>query len=740
MVKVEPGRLREPAAWIMLALVCAEVLIAVVRLLFTSVTFGDWSVYTFTSLTSPVHTALALGAFFLATRFGPPAPRARLIHLGVIGVLGASALIGVVTLFGTLIGGGSIWVNAFSWVLTGVPGLLLSVLALLYALSVLPPAAPRPPRTPATAGFTPGMGAPHGPPPGGQMGSPQMGGPQGQQMGGPQMAGAQAAGPQVPGPQMVGQQMPGQQVSNPQLPNPQMPGPQMSGPQAFGTPPGYAEHPTPGGPQQFGGPQFPSPAEPHPYVAADQQPPQSDSYSPQHSQPLEFPPALYPAGGPQGESTDPQIPGSYAQQQAGTAYPSSGGGAFGTPPDAFTTGARQALPHSGQADQPPAYGQTGPQAPFSDQLAYGQSGPQLSPLDSSYGQSGPQVTPLDSSYGQSGPQVTPLDSSYGQSGPQVSPLDSSYGQTAPQLSPLDQPGYGQTGSQVSPLDQQQPGYGQSGPQVTPLDSTYGQSGSQVSPLDSSYGQQAAPVDQPQYGQSGPQVSPLDSSYGQTGPQASPLDQPGYAGGYPQGGEQFGGGYPTGEHGRPSEASPLYADGSDARAQQIAQAYQQAQNYQAQGGRAEQGSGGHGGETTGTQPVRTPDYASGYGNPFGHPQAPIDTGTYQSRADSVYGTPEPSYPAPAEPQPYPQPIPGWEEAPAERTVRFEQKAFQDDPLNAPLPSALPPSAPQPRRGDAIDPTAIYAPDRTPQATPEESPGRDQAQSGADQGAPWYGSDR
>jgi hypothetical protein len=227
-----------------------------------------------------------------------------------------------------------------------------------------------------------------------------------------------------------------------------------------------------------------------------------------------------------------------------------------------------------------------------------------------------------------------------------------------------------------------------------------------------------------------------------------LEQPGYAGSYSQGAEQFGGGYATGEHGRPSEASPLYGDASDVRMQQIAQAYQQAQNYQAQGNRGGPGSGGQGGEVTGTQPVRTPDHTAGYGSPFGHPQMPVDSGSYQARADAVYGSQEPSYPGPGERQPSygpgeqsnPRATPAWEEAAAERTVRFEQKAFQDDPLNAPLPSPLPPAAPQPRRGEAIDPTAIYAPERTTQARPEESPGRDQAQSDADQGAPWYGSDR
>ena len=93
--------------------------------------------------------------------------------------------------------------------------------------------------------------------------------------------------------------------------------------------------------------------------------------------------------------------------------------------------------------------------------------------------------------------------------------------------------------------------------------------------------------------------------------------------------------------------------------------------------------------------------------------------------------------PAQDQPYSgQGRPAWEEPHSEKTVRYDQAAFQKDPLNAPMPQQVQPG----RRDEPIDPTAIYAPDRTSPAKPEESDGRDQAGPGADQGTPWYGSDR
>ncbi|WP_424529284.1 hypothetical protein ACOZ38_06890 [Sphaerisporangium viridialbum] len=438
------------------------------------------------------------------------------------------------------------------------------------------------------------------------------------------------------------------------------------------------------------------------------QPPASP-YAPQPSAPYgeqNQQPGQQSQAGQQGQQTsDPYAP------QAATPYVPSGGGAgaFGMH-DAFTTGARQAVPEPLTAptafDQPHAYGRP----PAQDGGPYGQA----SPLDQP-----------SSSYGQTGPQTNPLDKA---------------------------PAYGQTG----PLDQP-PSYGQTGPQA---------------------------VDQPSYGQTGPQT--LDqSSYGQSGPQANPMDQTQVYGQMgTQAGEQYGG-YSGADFGRQPEPSPLYAEAADARQQQIAQAYQQAQSYQQSqgGGSPSEGRSEHSGTpggqeyTTGTQPVRTPEYASGYsGSPFGHPQSagdssgysrpPADAQPYRPAQEQPYqdqpyqdqpyqrpqdqGYPQPQdrpypqapEPYPQAPEPYPQEQPyqpqqqAWEEPAVEKTVRFDPKAFQNDPLNAPMP----PSGPQGHRDEPIDPTAIYAPDRSAQARPEESGSREPAGPGVDQGSRWYGSDR
>ncbi|MBB5624661.1 hypothetical protein BJ981_000360 [Sphaerisporangium krabiense] len=122
----------------------------------------------------------------------------------------------------------------------------------------------------------------------------------------------------------------------------------------------------------------------------------------------------------------------------------------------------------------------------------------------------------------------------------------------------------------------------------------------------------------------------------------------------------------------------------------------------------------------------PDYTAGYGGgPLGHPQNPADTPGYPRPPAEQYRPPQD--------QGYSQAGQSWEDRPADRTVRYDQQTYQPDVLDGP-----PPGPARPRQDEAIDPTAIYAPDRS--ARPEESPGRDQSGSGVDQQAPWYGSDR
>ncbi|RCG27925.1 hypothetical protein DQ384_25755 [Sphaerisporangium album] len=776
----------------MLAVVCVSVLTGAWDLIIGAdgVPFATQSALVLFTLISPVNVALAVGAVVLATRFGEPLGRARLVNLIAAAALALATLLGLVALVGVLVGGAGLLHN----LLSGLPVLALAAVGTVYLFSVLPPAAPSAARPaqeafgarpgeygpqpgfagqPGTGGFVPpqGPGGEHFVPPHGPQGDGAYGpqgdgafgphgdkgayGPGGQPSYGPPPQNANgfsgapgnapASAPSAPSASMSA---PAPASALPALP----PGPhapqQGYGPDGrpaesqprHGSPepyqPQYAaqgeQYPAPAGEQRYpaeqpyAGSGYPVPGDqqfaprpeqqfaqqaapsfaqqsdpsfaqqsdpsfaqqsdpsfapqaeqpfapqaeprfggqPQPsYAAAGE--PGGDPYGLQHSQPLETytptvrqensyspqadaqqPPSTGAFGRPSASVYAPQpsapshASGSYAPQ-APSPYAAQGGGEFGNA-DAFTTGARQALPSEPLTAPTPA-----DQAPQ-------QSG----------------------AFGRTGPQVSPLDPSYGQTGPQTSPLDKTYG-----LPPQDQgSSYGQTGQR-----DQGAGYGQ------------------PSPLD------------PGYGQTAPQVSPLDapSPYAPTGPQTSPLDAAPSYGGY------------SSDYGLP-EPSPLYAEGTDPRQQQLAQAYQQAQSYQqSQSGTPE--SGEYPG--TGTHPVRTPDYNSYGASPFGHPQMPADTTAYSRPA--------------AESQPYPAPQdqayqPGrstWEDPPAERTVRFDPKAaYQKDPLNAPLP----PGMDQGRADEAIAPTAIYAPDRS--ARPEESPGRDQTGSGVDQGAPWYGSDR
>ncbi len=83
MVKLDPVRLREPAAWLLLAAAAMTVLVAVFRLFFSgssssggTTEFGMRAISGLSTLTSPVNVALAVGAVLLCTKLGAPTPRA----------------------------------------------------------------------------------------------------------------------------------------------------------------------------------------------------------------------------------------------------------------------------------------------------------------------------------------------------------------------------------------------------------------------------------------------------------------------------------------------------------------------------------------------------------------------------------------------------------------------------------------------------------------------------------------
>ncbi|OUC92198.1 hypothetical protein CA984_31055 [Streptosporangium minutum] len=181
--------------------------------------------------------------------------------------------------------------------------------------------------------------------------------------------------------------------------------------------------------------------------------------------------------------------------------------------------------------------------------------------------------------------------------------------------------------------------------------------------------------------------------------------------FPQPPENYGqpfGGYSGAEFARPTEPNLHYSapDPVDPRSQQMAQAYQQAESYQQQ--------------TQGGEPqLRVPEYGASqaggsYDDPFGHPQTPQ---------------------APPAAQPYQQQGGHQWDPPADATLRFDPSSYQGDPLNDPNAGRNSWDS-QP----AIDPTAIYKPERSAQVTGEEIPDRERVGPGQEQNMSWYGSDR
>ncbi|GAA2893628.1 hypothetical protein GCM10010517_58180 [Streptosporangium fragile] len=399
--------------------------------------------------------------------------------------------------------------------------------------------------------------------------------------------------------------------------------------------------------------------------------------------------AQAPAYGQPGES---QVP-SYGQPQESSPYGQSQPPSYGQPQEpaaGYGQHSNPALPGYGQySDSPlPGYGQQ------ADPPASGAGGRHSDGQQPSYGGRPEEPVP---SYGQE--QVPSYGGAASQQGEQVS----GYGQTEPRLPSYGQPsdagssGFGQPEGQGFG---QQPSYG--GPESQAP--AYGQPGESQVP---SYGQ---PQEQPPaYGRPAEQQAP--ASYPPAdGNRSTPFDdRPQQS--FPQPPENYGQpstGYSGAEFGRPTEPNLHYPapDPIDPRAQQMAQAYQQAESYQQQ--------------NQGTEPsLRVPEYGSAqpgaaYDDPFGHPQTPQ---------------------APPPAQPYQQGGHQWD-AQGEATIRFDPNAYQADPLGASAPPAGRTWDSQP-----IDPTAIYKPEQRPgQVTGEETPDRERVGPGQDPNMSWYGSDR
>ncbi|WP_182879778.1 hypothetical protein [Microbispora sp. H10949] len=139
MLKVDTDRLREPAAWTMLAVVITSVLVGVARLLISSSslggTFGVRAATSLHTLASPLSTALAAGAVLLVAKAGAPTPRARLVALGAAGSLGLGVVFGVIGVLGVLVGDLPTFRDRFEYLITGLPMLALAVFGALFAMS-----------------------------------------------------------------------------------------------------------------------------------------------------------------------------------------------------------------------------------------------------------------------------------------------------------------------------------------------------------------------------------------------------------------------------------------------------------------------------------------------------------------------------------------------------------------------------------------------------------------------------
>lgn len=328
-------RLREPAAWLLVAAVFLMTVSGIVDLLsglFSPEGFRFGASSASSGLLWVGPAAMPFFAVLLATKFGPVLERARPIVVGALVAQGLAALIGVIawlsTLFGDLFAGSPAGVGG---TVAGVPGVLLRFLeggvylallgvAAFYNMSVLktPELAPKPkPQAAPQQGFGQYPGAPGGYPgmQPGQPGQPGQMGQTGQQQ--PYGQPGYAGGQQAP---MAGYPS-GQQ--------PPMPGYQ---PQEYGQPDSTSQMPSVG-----------DAAETHNFAAQSgpQQPFAQPGYpsGPQAGYPASSEPA---GSGPQfapppGQTAQPGWPGGFGQQsgpqQAQPSQPGQGRpGGFGQEP------------------------------------------------------------------------------------------------------------------------------------------------------------------------------------------------------------------------------------------------------------------------------------------------------------------------------------------------------------------------------------------------------------------------
>ncbi|MEU4535365.1 hypothetical protein AB0G15_10915 [Streptosporangium sp. NPDC023825] len=544
MINVEAVRLREPAAWLMVAVASASVLVGIERLLFGggSFSFAERAAVSLGQLTSPVVPALLVGGVLLATNLGPVIKRLKVMALVVAGTLGLSVLFGLIGLFGGLFAGVEGFLGKVEFLLVNLPALALAAVALLYVLPKAVPAGSRDGAFRADGGFgrspehpqdqryaaygqppVPGQGqVPFQEHPQGPQGPQGPHGPQGQ--GVPQGAYPHAQGfqgPQGPGPQ------------GPQGPQGQMPQQGVHHPQDQGAQGGH------GHPQEA--PPVPAPQPPYNRPALPPAPAHgsagaSEGYgqqAPSHA--ASVPPASPAPQAGEGYSQTPYAPPAENQQYApqGESYPQPEPQGQGyAQPQSYPQAQQPAAPAAGYTPSPYVAADVQPPAPAKpyDPPAAAYDPPVYAAPVEPQAQTEPRLPsypqfPDSSSYGQP-------DSSYGQ------PESQGFGQQAeppvPPLSPVS-PAYGQepqspgSGRHSSPNLPSYSQYSESSSYGQP-DSSYGQPESQgfgQQPDSSAYGQRSD-RSQPDYGQSDPlfgqqaeppvsplsPASPVSPAYGQ----------------------------------------------------------------------------------------------------------------------------------------------------------------------------------------------------------------------------------
>ncbi|MEU7861490.1 hypothetical protein [Nonomuraea sp. NPDC049141] len=332
MSKLDVARLREPAAWLMLAGGGLNILVAIGKVLVSSsgslsgdlaLSFADRAFSNFGNFTSPVTTALLLGSVLLLTKVGTPSPQAKPVAFGAAAMLGIATLFGAITLVLGLFAGNGARLTA-EFVLRGVPVLALTGIALVYLLPLVLP--DRPAVQPQQGYGQQFPNAPYGQ-------QPPMQQPYGEQ---PPFAGVPAEQ------QGYGQQPPSYGGQPEQVGYGQQP-PSVGGqPDGQGAPvgqPGYGQQPPSygGAPEQPGYAQQPAPTPQPATAAADQNHGQPDQGFPQ----------------PGFGATDPSFPQPKPEYQPAPYVPAdSQPNAFGQP---YNTPDNQAVPYIPADSQPNAY-------------------------------------------------------------------------------------------------------------------------------------------------------------------------------------------------------------------------------------------------------------------------------------------------------------------------------------------------------------------------------------------------